>query len=261
MYADAAQLKKWGIKNSMMERMSTSLIVSPGILRPISDKAWEEMTGFKNDCGFKSCGNGPHYSGDRETWHEHRLTHYAAHNDQIDWSDRTGSPTLEFIPNRIRTDELLRREIEHHAECVAHEETYVKGVGEAERRERTAKRKHELLKEWEGEKIEVVFHREVMTDRYGSLAGRAGEIGEKVCKANFYTFEPAISSKESKMVGGSMRKIYSLTGHGGRKQYISIDFKHGMLEFHDYRGTHLGEYRFNGEFNSEADPTHDLKSV
>ncbi len=58
-----------------------------------------------------------------------------------------------------------------------------------------------------------------------------------------------------------MRKIFSLTGHDGKKKYISIDFKHGFFEFHDYRGDHLGEYRFNGEFNSEADPSHNLKSV
>lgn len=260
-YADAAQLKKWGIPHSMMQRMSTSLMATPGIMRKIDNAAWEGLAGFRNDCGFKSCGAGTHYSGDRDTWHEHREAHYGAHNDQIDWNGRTGTVTLEFIPNRLRTDELLRREIERHVESMVREEALQKGWSKEEIKEKSALRKQEILKKWEGEETHVTFHREVMKEGSGTIAAQAGRIGEIICKANFYNFEPELTAKETKLAGGSMRKIFSLTGHDGKKKYISIDFKHGFFEFHDYRGDHLGEYRFNGEFNSEADPSHNLKSV
>ena len=32
-------------------------------------------------------------------------------------------------------------------------------------------------------------------------------------------------------------------------QFISIDFGHGMFEFHDENGEHQGEFRFDGSQN------------
>lgn len=61
--------------------------------------------------------------------------------------------------------------------------------------------------------------------------------------------------------GGSLRAIYSLVGSEGKKQYISVDHKHGMFEYYNDKGIHQGEFRFDGTLNKKAKKTHDLKSI
>ena len=61
--------------------------------------------------------------------------------------------------------------------------------------------------------------------------------------------------------GKSLRKIYSILNRNGKKQYISLDLRHGMMEFHDEKGTHLGEFRFTGVKNAEAESSHDLQAL
>lgn len=46
----------------------------------------------------------------------------------------------------------------------------------------------------------------------------------------------------------------------GKRQYISLDFAHGMFEYIDSHGNHIGEYRLTGDFNSSAQTDHGFKS-
>lgn len=88
-------------------------------------------------------------------------------------------------------------------------------------------------------------------------------IGGLICLMNGYKYEVELSNKEEKRCK-SKRKIYSKLETPRHKQYISLDFKHGMFEYHDHHGKHLGEYRFNGIFNKDGDKkkkknTHDIQ--
>ncbi|MDE7160125.1 MAG: hypothetical protein K2O24_04700 [Muribaculaceae bacterium] len=260
-FASAAELKALGISRSLMQRMQTSLMAKPSILREIDTAVWNGLPGFKNDCGYASCDAGRHYSGNRPTWHSNREHHYRHHNDEIDWTGRVGEIKKEFIPNRVRTDELLRLGIDRHVRALVDEEATREKWTQEERQARFDSRVEEIKRPWRGESPEITFHREVMNHKGGTISAKAVDFGGMICEANFYVFEQDLTAAETEAAGGSMRRIYSLTGHDGKKQYISIDCKHGMFEFHDHRGNHLGEYRFNGEFNSGADPSHNLKTL
>jgi len=59
----------------------------------------------------------------------------------------------------------------------------------------------------------------------------------------------------------SLREIYSIMNKDSKLQFISIDFAHGMFEFHDENGEHQGEYRFDGSYNSPKQPDHSFKCM
>lgn len=88
------------------------------------------------------------------------------------------------------------------------------------------------------------------------------EIGGKICLGNAYTYEYQLSVAESEANRREPRRIYSIEKNG-LKQYISLDFAHGMFEFHDHKGKHLGEFHFDGSPNKSADSKgkHDFKTI
>ncbi len=83
----------------------------------------------------------------------------------------------------------------------------------------------------------------------GAKIANADSVGTEVARRNFYSYEAAISREEEKLRGGSMRKIFSVS-KDNEKMYLSIDFEKGnAFEWCNYKGEHLGEFRFNGEEN------------
>ncbi len=80
--------------------------------------------------------------------------------------------------------------------------------------------------------------------------------GTKVAERNGYqldSFTTKINrSKDSK------RKVFSFGLQKG-KIYLSIDFETGGFEVCNYKGEHLGEYRFSGIKEKEADSSHDIE--
>ena len=90
--------------------------------------------------------------------------------------------------------------------------------------------------------------------------GYASKIGGEICRCNYYTYEAELSDME-RQFAKSIREIYSIVNKGGLEQFISIDFGHGMFEFHDKNGEHQGEFRFNGTLNSGVEADHRLKSL
>lgn len=87
----------------------------------------------------------------------------------------------------------------------------------------------------------------------------AARVGSEVARRNFYKEEKALSSQEQKL-RKSLRSIFSIE-KDGKKLYLSIDFeKANCFELCDHKGKHLGEYRFDGIFSSNADSSgkHDI---
>lgn len=269
-YSSFYEVKATGLQIDQMlhQRLQPSLMISPGIFPEIPDSDWNALGGFHNDIGLRSNGTGMNYSHDVPTWHSNREAYFRLNQTEIDWSDRTAPiplkyPNPEFLPNPERTRQILLEEIDHEATLQAEESVRRKGCPEAERAVRINEEKRQLLAQWE--KIfpdpGLRFHEQVMRSKGPAIHGYAKEIGKRICETNFYVYEPDLTNAECRASGDSMRQIFSLTGHMGDKQYISIDFKHGMFEFHDHQGTHLGERRFDGSYNKKADPTHNLRTL
>jgi len=87
----------------------------------------------------------------------------------------------------------------------------------------------------------------------------AEELGKEVARRNFYKYERELSTEESRL-RKSLRCIHSIE-RNGRKMFLSIDFEKCIaFEWCNEKGNHLGEYRFDGILNGDADPTnaHDI---
>ena len=79
-------------------------------------------------------------------------------------------------------------------------------------------------------------------------------------EVNGYTHDVGLSAAEHD-ASNAPRRIYTIVNRNRNKQHVSLDFGHGMFEFYDHQGIHLGERRYDGSFNSEADASHNLKTI
>lgn len=171
---------------------------------------------------------------------------YQSYNNwQADWyrmnpSDITWSEDTPFLPNLEYVETVLEEEL-------VKEGKYNYTVGDAQN-----SRVHKLA---------IAFHEKVMRMKGAQTKSYTQEIGGKICLGNAYTFEKQLSENERKACGAP-RSIYSIEKEGV-KQYISLDLAHGMFEFLDNKGVHLGEFHFDGSPNKLADSIgkHDLKTI
>lgn len=82
------------------------------------------------------------------------------------------------------------------------------------------------------------------------------ETGRKVSTANGYRKNQTLSQINSDR-HNALRDIYE-AGKGRDKIYLSVDMETGGFEVCDFRGDHLGEYKFNGDINKEKAPRHGI---
>ena len=87
------------------------------------------------------------------------------------------------------------------------------------------------------------------------------EIGTMVAELNAWQFDRSVTNKNRN--AGQLRKIFR-SKNNANSFYLSIDFENanGRFEFHDNKGTHLGEISFvDGELTKERDNTgnHDIQ--
>ena len=172
-------------------------------------------------------------------WTEWHRAWYAEHPKEIDWTDAGNG----WMPRLDLTLKILRRELLKKFE-----------------EKNDSQEAQLLLLQISDECVAHEFHEKVMRHQGKRLEAFASEIGRKICVSNYYTHEKELSAMEHR-IAKSLRQIYSIIGPHGRRQFISIDFRHGMFEFHDEDGNHLGEFRFDGTWNSDADSSHSLKCV
>ena len=153
---------------------------------------------------------------------------------KIEWKDNM----IEFMPRPDLTNMILMREINSH---------------------KCRKEVKDMLKA--GCNHTHIFHDGIVAFKGTELKAYFIMIAHEVLLANYYTYEPLLSQMESKHTC-SPRKIYSLITKSGKRHFISLDCAHGMLEICDDHGTHIGEYRIAGTFNSQATPiTHSLHCI
>lgn len=172
-----------------------------------------------------------------ENWHRQW---YTVHPSDIDWSMAKNDwfPRPDIITKIFRR-ELLKNFLENHT----NEE---------------AKYLVNLIPENE---VANEFHDKIMRHKGDEMEAYSSIIGNEICICNYYKYESKLSSLEQQSAAGSLRKIYSIVNSDGCQQFISIDFRHGMFEFHNKNGDHLGEYRFDGSYNSGVQGNHSLRCV
>lgn len=165
------------------------------------------------------------------SWEEWHRRWYAGHQEKIDWNGVDN----DWLPRPDMVDRIMRREL-------------ALVLGNA---------KVDLISD---DNVVTEFYNIVMRHQGDNIEAFASKIGAEVCVCNYYVSEPELSTMEQKYAR-SLREIYSIINRNGQRQFISIDFKHGMFEFHNEKGEHLGEYRFDGSFNAEAEIDHSLKCL
>lgn len=190
-------------------------------------------TGYCNPQGFEDFVNNV------DVWEEWHRKWNVIHPESIDWS--RSSNNWFSRPDLILM--ILKREL-----LAKFKET------------KTPEESQELLEKITDNNVVHEFHRLVMGRQGDAIGGYASSIGGEICRCNYYTYEAELSDFE-RQYAKNPREIYSIINRNGKRQFISIDFHHGMFEFHDETGAHLGEYRFDGSFNSNAEADHSLKCM
>lgn len=227
-----------GIGFNTYERLIDSFTINP-CPREMSDQDYKALSKRKGYIGLAQFGIPAilrPYTYDYQSYNDWQADWYRNHPQDIEW-------TVEnpFLPNLQYVEEVLEDELIKH-------------------------KKYEYTAEAGGEsrvhRLAIAFHEKVMRMKGGQRKSYTIEIGFKICCGNAYTFEHTLSEDESKANGGDTRKIFSIVKKN-KKQHISLDTAHGMFEFHDENGHHLGEFHFDGSMNSPADSTgkHDLKTI
>lgn len=191
-------------------------------------------TGYSNPKPY------PVFVGDKEAWEQWHRAWYTAHPMDIDWNGAAN----DWLPRQDLILEILKRELLSK---------FIEDSGDEE----VAKRKLAGIAD---KNIVHEFHGQVMARKGDALEGYASEIGGEICRCNYYTYEAELSDLE-RQYAKSLRSIYSIVNKYGKLQFISIDFGHGMFEFHDEKGEHQGEFRFDGSYNSPKETTHDFKCM
>lgn len=164
------------------------------------------------------------------TWHEWHQNYYRQFPERFAWKPHFDP----FLPNKSFTEQILRAEIETHNQM-----------------DKLPTR---------NSNITLTFHDFVMRTKGPTLSAYTQDIGRRVLEANFYNYDQELSMAESEATG-SPRRIFKFRGPNGSFQYVSLDLAHGMFEFHDSNGNHLGEYHFDGSKNADADVTHNLRTL
>lgn len=201
-------------------QLITRISQHPGFL-PCSDpKNFLSSHNHATQAGFK-IPMPPHpYIYDDSTrlqWHE---KWYSEHPEKIIWP---GQGNIFPCPDKII--QILKRELS----------------------------KHNIAIPQTDDDIVSSFHEEVMKHKGPDIHAYAGEIGAEICFCNYYKEEIVLSRLEERR-NGSFRKIFSILSKQGKRQFLSIDFKHGMFEFLDHTGTHIGEYKYDGSHHKDAQP-------
>ena len=172
-----------------------------------------------------------------EVWHR---DWYTAHPQDIDWNIVTN----DWLPRQDLILNILKRELQ----AKFMEDGLTQDV---------AKQKVAAIPD---NRIVHEFHDKVMGHKGDTLEGYASQIGGEICRCNYYTYEAELSDFE-RQYAKSLREIYSIVNKDGKMQFISIDFGHGMFEFHDENGEHQGEFRFDGSQNYGIETDHGLKCM
>jgi len=231
-----------GISDVSLSLFQSLAYAVPGLINIIKSQE-SYLEDFKDDnygfCGMDFLKKPNPFVGCDICWEHWKIAWYSLHQDAIFWPN--GVDDNLFLPNLRYSNKILLSEI-------------------------TKKETHDFKENskkvfFDRSNIGLSFHDNVMRSQGSNLAAYTIKIGGEIAKANFYNYDAVLSNNETRAAGNSMRSIYKILGEDGLFKYISLDHRHGMFEFHNYKGEHLGEFKFDGSYNSEADVSHNFKTI
>ncbi len=252
-YTDANSLFKhlhdfsdyWkGVSNNVLQNLQQNIFrclpIDAGRLRSDTEKP--------NVCGgFEYVGHPENeYVYDCNTleiWHN---DWNRKHTDIAEWED-------EIFPFRSRIVDILKVELGKITENYANYKI-------TEKKELFRVQNNGLKDEHD---VVVCFYNLVIKHKSeNERIAYVKEIAEKICEANGYYRERMLEKLEFDHGNDYAERIYCIKNKSGKYIFLSVDKKHGMLEWCGDDGEHLGELRFDGSSNTGAEPTsHSLKCV
>lgn len=241
-----------GVTSTVHNLIYTTLMPLPSIIRIL-----DSSNGFIENFNLTNYGyaglkinKGPKpFIWSKETWEIWQRQWLIHHQNEIVWKEGMD----DFLPNFKKSNKILKREFE-------------KGIRLRLERDGKNVEQEKLINEIKAillthkDSVNVAFYEEVVKKQGDQLEAYVQEIGGEIMAVNFYAFDEQLSRNEQR-ASGSFRRIFKLLNKAGRLQYISLDHRHGMFEYHNETGEHLGEKRFDGTPNKPADVSHNLKTL
>lgn len=182
-------------------------------------------------------------SSSLESWH---VVWNQNHTELVEWED-------EIFPFKSYILKIMIRELkaisENSGNYSLDEQKQIRDV----RNKSDSMNEHEIVTNFHDL---VVRHK----DKNGELKAYAETICAEICEKNGYRREHELERLERQRGNFHAERIYSIL-HNGKFIFLSIDTNHGMLEWCDDDGTHKGERRFDGSYNSMAEKDHGLRCV
>lgn len=239
-YANPQGLKDLGVDGRVYQLMSQN-IYRPSFNSYKADKEWDKVEQPKGYTGFdgSAVSLSPYFYVIHPDWLKHKSDYYSQHQDEIPWDDTH----TDYLPN----PHYLLCKMEDKMEEIGLDEDYKTSCNSLGVEKLTAESLPTRLK------IAADMIHEFARDLGGSIHAFAEEIGRLYAEANYFEHEADLSSSERAANGGSFRSIYSLYGQDNNVLFISVDFKHCMLEHHNEVGDHKGEYRLDGSSNKQEE--------
>ena len=242
-----------GISSTVHNLIYTTLMPLPSVIKTV-DSVEQFLEQFGDShygyTGLKM-GDGPHpFVWCKETLDDWRCNWLRLHQGDIVWKEEMD----DYLPNLHFSNKMLLRELKKELT------NQLEKDGNRVDQEKVAQKLSEILAKHE-ENVTVAFYEEVIKIQGDRIEAYVMSIGTEIAEANFYLHDEELSIAEQARAGGSFRRVFRLVNRTGRCQYISLDFRHGMFEYHDEKGVHLGEKRFDGTPNKIANLSHNLKSL
>ncbi len=241
-----------------IEEMTYNLLHNALWYKPVINEGYhyDQLPEPKALAKFREVGDASTFVTNINSWKEWHASWYRAHQDQISWVDGKCNDLLPFVDYAIDVmrDELVKQKKFYIEQRNASSDSslYITEIKEID----------SALHSGGSNKSAIThaFHSLVMARKGQEMRAYACEVGGKILEVNGYTHDVGLSAAEHN-ASNAPRRIYTIVNRNRNKQYVSLDFGHGMFEFYDQHGTHLGERRYDGSFNSEADPSHNLKTI
>lgn len=233
-----------GISNVTHSLYTNLLYAMPGLVTEIESlNQFAQMYADSHNghLGFKTMNAPVPYISCFRSFNVWKCPWLSLNQDAINWEGVTNI----FLPNSEYSEMILKDEIE-----LRKKQLQIQGK----------EKELSQLKEMPGD-IALVFHNGVVRHKGADIGTYAREVGGKVLEANYYQFDPELTKAEREASNNRRRYIYKLLNRNEEYQYVSIDHGHGMFEYHNSKGEHLGENRFDGGYNSGSEVDHNLRTL
>ncbi|GEM_PF-3600266 len=244
-WAEALQRPEFqGVEQATLQLAQDSIMRSPCPKELLDTYTLASLPIPSSLAGFQINPLPNDYLYDAAGWEEWRRRWLVAHQEDIDWGDDSN----QYFPRLDRTRQVL-------LDCLGKWKAAPPNDG--------------IEKLFKDVRLEGMKTVEDVANQFHEIMKHLDEreridctktVGSQVCEANYYKREEELEKMEQSSGNQNVSVIYSMR-KGGEYRFLSLDTQHGMFEVCDDRGDHVGEIRFDGTHNSDAELDHSLLRV